>query len=65
MALFPLSGVLLGFSGCDVRQYVSPETFVDPCSTKKLLISESDKVFATFFTAANFFWPYISKYLEI
>jgi len=42
MALFPLSGVLRGFSGCDVQQYVSPQTLVRPCLTKKLLISESD-----------------------
>jgi len=48
MALFPLNGVLCGLSGCDVRQYVSPETLVDPCSTKKLLISASDTFFANF-----------------
>jgi len=42
MALFSLNDVLSGLSGCDVQQYVSPETLVDPCSTKKLLISASD-----------------------
>jgi hypothetical protein len=46
MALFPLSGVLRGLSGCDVHKYVSPENLVRPCSTKKLLISESDTRFA-------------------
>jgi len=46
MALFPLSGVLFEFSGCDVQQYVSPETLIDPCSAKKLLISESDTFIA-------------------
>jgi len=51
MALFPLSGVLRGFSGCDVQQYVSPETLVDPFSTKKLLISESDTFNAKLFAA--------------
>jgi len=42
MALFPLSGVLRGFSGCDAQQYALPETLVRPCSAKKLPISESD-----------------------
>jgi len=46
MALFPLSGVLLVLSDCNVQQYVSPETLIDPCSTKKMLISESDTFFA-------------------
>jgi len=42
MAIFPLSGVLRGFSGCGVQQYASPETLVRPSSTEKFLISESD-----------------------
>jgi hypothetical protein len=35
-----MSCVLRGFSACDVLQYVSAETLVRPCSSKKLLISE-------------------------
>ena len=40
MALFPPSGVLRGFPVATYVEYVSPQTLVRPCSTKKLLISE-------------------------
>jgi hypothetical protein len=40
MALFPLSGVLRGFPVATYVEYVSPQTLVGPCSTKKMLISE-------------------------
>jgi hypothetical protein len=38
MALFPLSGVLRGFTSAKYEKYVSTQTLVRHCSEKKLLI---------------------------
>jgi hypothetical protein len=40
MALFPLSGVLRGFSPATYENYASASTLVRPCSEHKMLIYE-------------------------
>jgi hypothetical protein len=40
MALFPLSGVLRGFSPATYEKYASASTLMRPCSEHKMLIYE-------------------------
>jgi len=45
MALFPMSGVLRGFSPAAYLKYASAKTLVRPCSSKKFLIYELETYF--------------------